>query len=150
MTAVQQAKGARVLVVEDDERFGRALCRHLRVLQLDPILARTATDARLSAASKSLDAAIVDIKLPDLNGFTLASELRCADPHLPIMILTASRARRDINRAQRMRMTIGCKPADDAMLRTFQDDVRATRRVLDTVASIQGVRPPAVARRGLA
>jgi dihydropteroate synthase len=29
-------------------------------------------------------------------------------------------------------------------------DVRATRRVLDMVASIQGARPPAVARRGLA
>ncbi len=29
-------------------------------------------------------------------------------------------------------------------------DVRATRRVLDTVASIRGIRPPAVARRGLA
>jgi dihydropteroate synthase len=29
-------------------------------------------------------------------------------------------------------------------------DVRATRRTLDTVASIQGTRPPAVARRGLA
>jgi dihydropteroate synthase len=29
-------------------------------------------------------------------------------------------------------------------------DVRATRRVLDTVAAIQGSRPPAVARRGLA
>jgi dihydropteroate synthase len=29
-------------------------------------------------------------------------------------------------------------------------DVRATRRVLDMVASIRGVRPPAVARRGLA
>jgi dihydropteroate synthase len=29
-------------------------------------------------------------------------------------------------------------------------DVRATRRVLDTVASIRGTRPPAVARRGLA
>jgi dihydropteroate synthase len=29
-------------------------------------------------------------------------------------------------------------------------DVRATRRVLDMVASIQGTRPPAVARRGLA
>ena len=29
-------------------------------------------------------------------------------------------------------------------------DVRATRRVLDTVATIKGLRPPAVARRGLA
>jgi dihydropteroate synthase len=29
-------------------------------------------------------------------------------------------------------------------------DVRATRRVLDTVASIRGTRPPALARRGLA
>jgi dihydropteroate synthase len=29
-------------------------------------------------------------------------------------------------------------------------DVRATRRVLDMVASVQGTRPPAVARRGLA
>jgi dihydropteroate synthase len=29
-------------------------------------------------------------------------------------------------------------------------DVRATRRVLDTVASVRGTRPPAVARRGLA
>jgi dihydropteroate synthase len=29
-------------------------------------------------------------------------------------------------------------------------DVRATRRVLDTVASIRGTRPPSVARRGLA
>jgi dihydropteroate synthase len=29
-------------------------------------------------------------------------------------------------------------------------DVRATRRVLDMVASIRGTRPPAVARRGLA
>jgi dihydropteroate synthase len=29
-------------------------------------------------------------------------------------------------------------------------DVRATRRVLDTVAAIRGTRPPAVARRGLA
>jgi dihydropteroate synthase len=29
-------------------------------------------------------------------------------------------------------------------------DVQATRRVLDTVASIRGSRPPAVARRALA
>src|SRR5919197_1194461 len=35
-----------------------------------------------------------------------------------------------------------------AMFRTH--DVRATREVLDMVASIRGTRPPAVARRGLA
>jgi len=46
-------------------------------------------EGRAALALEEVDVAVVDVFLPDGNGVELVRELRQADPHLPIVILTA-------------------------------------------------------------
>lgn len=79
--------GARVLIVDDDARF-RALARTLLEAQGCEVVAEAADRAEALAASRhvSPDAALVDIGLPDTNGFTLARELISDTPGLQVLL----------------------------------------------------------------
>ena len=83
----------RVLLVEDHAAFRQALTD---VLNMQPDLevvgrAGSLAEGRTAAAAlvEEVDVAVVDVFLPDGNGVELVRELRQADPHLPIVILTA-------------------------------------------------------------
>ena len=79
-----------LLVVEDDERLRRAL---RRLLEADRHVVELAQDGgtalELADATDGIDAVILDIGLPDINGFEVARRLRTADEDLAIIMLTA-------------------------------------------------------------
>lgn len=81
----------RVILVEDHAAFRDALTS---LLNMQPDLevvghAGSLAEGRAALALEEVDVAVVDVFLPDGNGVELVRELRQADPHLPIVILTA-------------------------------------------------------------
>ena len=82
----------RVLLVEDHAAFHEALTT---LLNMEPDLevvgrASSLAEGRSAAAAlvEEVDVAVVDVFLPDGNGVELVRELRRADPHVLIVILT--------------------------------------------------------------
>jgi len=79
----------RLLVVEDDDRLSDLLQRGLKAqgYAVDP--ASTAEDARWLATENEYDGLVVDVGLPDGDGYGLVADLRTAGRWMPILMLTA-------------------------------------------------------------
>ncbi|HJQ58110.1 MAG TPA: response regulator, partial [Vineibacter sp.] len=82
----------RILVVEDEAVVQLALTEALRDLgfSVEPVGTAGAALERLHELGGAIDAAIVDIGLPDRSGDTLTVELRQRHVGLPIIIATGS------------------------------------------------------------
>jgi len=81
----------RVLLVEDHAAFHEALTTLLNVEPDLEVVGRAGSLAEGRAATTALeevDVAVVDAFLPDGNGVELVRELRHADPHVVIVLLT--------------------------------------------------------------
>jgi len=81
--------GARILVVDDEPSITDALCTALRYEGFDARNAGTARAVRGVMQSFTPDLIVLDVMLPDTDGFTLARELRADGHDIPIIFLTA-------------------------------------------------------------
>lgn len=92
----------KILVVDDHPLILEALHHVLRQLdqRMDLFDARTAEDGRALVAEHS-DAGLLllDLTLPDADGFTVLEELRTEYPSIPVVVLSASDRREDVLRA---------------------------------------------------
>jgi two-component system response regulator QseB len=79
----------KILLVEDDLALGKALHRSLQQHSFDCVWVRRLQDARAQLAEFDAKAVILDINLPDGEGFSLLAELRAARLSLPVIIMTA-------------------------------------------------------------
>jgi two-component system, OmpR family, response regulator len=84
----------RVLVVDDEENIGALLSATLRLTGFEVEVARDAAEALRAAARFEPDLVILDVMLPDMDGFEVAKRLRAARD-LPVLFLTARDAVRD-------------------------------------------------------
>jgi DNA-binding NarL/FixJ family response regulator len=86
---------ARVLIVDDHAPF-RSLARRLLVAGGFQVVGEAADGADALAAARDLapDVVLLDVQLPDLDGFALAEELT-GRHGAPIVVLVSSRARLD-------------------------------------------------------
>jgi len=80
---------ARVLIVEDETRIASFLVKGLRSHGFASEVVGTAEEGLARALSGDFAIVILDIGLPDRDGFWLLSELRRRDQALPVVILTA-------------------------------------------------------------
>ena len=78
----------RVLVCDDEQQILRALRVILRDAGFEAVPAETAEEALDLAAVQSLDAAIIDLVLPDIDGVALCARLR-EWSEMPIIVLSA-------------------------------------------------------------
>ena len=112
-----------VLIVEDDELTARAVSRLVQSLGLTPCVApgaRAALD-KLGEA-EHLRALVVDLRLPDGDGFWVAEAARRRTAALPIVILTGAMSTDAVNHSFRLGAQYLCKPLapqDIASLRLF-------------------------------
>ena len=78
----------RVLLVEDEESIVAPFVRALARNGFDPVVARTAAEARTAARDLAPDVVLLDIALPDGDGRDVCRELR-RESDVPIIMLTA-------------------------------------------------------------
>ena len=80
----------RILLVEDERRFLKSLNKYLTDNGFAVDCAETGAEAIDLIWSNSYDLAIIDINLPDKNGFQLCEEIQgSVAEHLPIIMATA-------------------------------------------------------------
>jgi len=79
----------RLLVVEDEPTLGRSVKRGLEADGFSVDLAETGTDGLWRAREGAYDAIVLDIMLPEMNGYEVCRHLRTEDIWTPILMLTA-------------------------------------------------------------
>ena len=103
----------RVLVVEDETNIRDMIALNLRHAGMEVVEAESAEAALpLLAQKPGCDAAILDVMLPGMNGFSLCETIRRTDQQIGIIILSAKGQEQDKIRG----LSIG---ADDYMTKPF-------------------------------
>jgi len=78
----------RVLMIEDDQGLSAMVAEYLEPLGLRVTTSPTAADGLRLLGRDAFDALILDVMLPDLDGFEVCRRVR-ADHDIPILMLTA-------------------------------------------------------------
>jgi len=90
-------KKLNILLAEDDENLGQLLYRYLQNKGFAVTLARTGKAAyeKYTGNKTQFDFLIFDVMMPEMDGFTLAKEIRELDKQIPILFLTAKALKED-------------------------------------------------------
>ncbi|CAB4886555.1 unannotated protein [freshwater metagenome] len=87
---------ARLVVVEDDDSIRELLAAGLRFAHYDVRTVANGGDALQMLSDGKTDLVILDVNLPDVDGFEVCRRLRAAGDDVPIVFLTARRETDDL------------------------------------------------------
>lgn len=79
----------KLLLIEDERRMAEALCELLRREAYGVDCCYDGKSGLLAAQSGIYDIIILDVMLPEMNGFQVVKELRQSGIHTPVLMLTA-------------------------------------------------------------
>jgi two-component system, OmpR family, response regulator len=79
----------RVLVVEDEVKIARAIRRGLEHEGYATDVATTGQDAIHQATEHDYDAVVLDVKIPEPDGFAVCRQMRARNRWAPVLMLTA-------------------------------------------------------------
>ena len=88
--------GIRILLAEDDRNLGILLKNYLTARNYETALYINGIQALDGFRNKSFDLCILDIMMPEMDGLTLAGEIRLSRPEMPLIFLTAKNQQEDI------------------------------------------------------
>ncbi|MBI4769837.1 MAG: response regulator [Chloroflexi bacterium] len=97
ISPVSGSSGKRILIVEDDLDLADMLNAYFRVQGYEVLTANWGEDAITAAHDSQPDLVVLDIRLPDIDGYEVARRLRAhrRTERLPIIFLTERRDRTD-------------------------------------------------------
>ncbi len=107
---------SKVLLVEDDTNFGIVLKNYL---ELNDLIVELCRDGILGLAAfrrEKFDICLLDVMMPNMDGFTLAEEIRNVDPDVPLFFLSAKSMKDDILNGYKL-------GADDYITKPFDSEV---------------------------
>lgn len=84
-----QQPEAKLLVVDDEPNIRELLSTSLRFAGFDVTAAANGREALAAVERDEPDLAVLDVMLPDMDGFTVTRKLRAAGRHFPVVFLTA-------------------------------------------------------------
>lgn len=85
----------RILYVEDDTFLSYVTKDNLELKGYEIILCKDGEEAIESFSENEFDLCILDVMLPEIDGFTLAKHIRQLDEHIPILFLSAKSMKED-------------------------------------------------------
>jgi len=106
----------RVLLCEDDTNLGMVLKNYLELNDYEVVLER---DGRLGLAAfqrEKFDICLLDVMMPNMDGFKLGEEIRDLDPDMPLFFLSAKTMKEDIIQGYKL-------GADDYISKPFDSEV---------------------------
>lgn len=89
-------KNTLVLLAEDDSNLGNLLRNYLTAKNYETMLYENGSLALQAFSSGNFGLCILDIMMPEMDGLTLAKEIRLKDPNVPIIFLTAKNQKEDV------------------------------------------------------
>ena len=92
----------RILVVEDDNGTRRLMEDILADSGYEPVPARDGLEALRIMEHRHIDLIVMDVMMPNMDGYTLTRQLREADYTLPILMVTARAAQADKRKGFRL------------------------------------------------
>ena len=113
---MEEAKKYKILLCEDDTNLGMVLKYYLELTDYDVTLER---DGRLGLAAfqrEKFDICLLDVMMPNMDGFTLAEAIRDVDPDMPLFFLSAKTMKEDIIQGYKL-------GADDYITKPFDSEV---------------------------
>jgi len=86
-----------IVIIEDEIDLGNVISEYLKLRGFSVLWFKTATEALVYYSANRLDnkLVIIDIQLPDMNGFDLASEMVKINASQPFFFLTAHNEKQD-------------------------------------------------------
>jgi two-component system OmpR family response regulator len=115
---------ARLLVVEDEPNIRELLATSLRFAGFEVLTAANGAEAVKLATTESPDLVVLDVMLPDVDGFTVTRKIRETGRHVPIVFVPA----RDSTDDKIKGLTVG---GDDYVTKPFSlDEVVARIRAV--------------------
>ena len=109
-------KKPKILLCEDDTNLGMVLKNYLELNDYDVTLER---DGRLGLAAfqrEKFDICLLDVMMPNMDGFTVAEEIRDVDPDMPLFFISAKTMKEDIIQGYKL-------GADDYITKPFDSEV---------------------------
>jgi len=110
----------KLLLAEDDIDFGNILSQYLSMSGFEVTLARNGREAWEMFHDSQPDICVLDIMMPEMDGFTLAEKLRAKDPGIPFIFLTAKSLREDMVKGLKL-------GADDYITKPFDPEMLLLR-----------------------
>ncbi|MBU8893603.1 MAG: response regulator transcription factor [Bacteroidales bacterium] len=105
-----------IFLVEDDENFGSVLKSYLEMNDFTVSWTKDGAKAIQNFSLQKFDICILDIMLPNVDGFSIAKKIKELNPEIPTIFLTAKTLKEDILTGFR----IG---ADDYITKPFDSEV---------------------------
>jgi two-component system response regulator AtoC len=81
-------KAQKILLVDDEEKFLNSIAERLKLLGFDPLKASSGRQALQFAKNNRIDMAIVDLKMPDMDGLVTITKLKEIYSDLRSVLLT--------------------------------------------------------------
>jgi DNA-binding response OmpR family regulator len=110
----------KVLLAEDDRDFGNILTQYVTISGFEVTLGRDGKEAWDLFNKNKFDICVLDIMMPEMDGFTLGEKIKEINPDIPLIFLTAKSLKEDIVRG----LKIG---ADDYITKPFDPEVLILR-----------------------
>lgn len=105
----------KILLAEDDKNLALILKSYLTAKGCPTVVFHNGSEVLKSFERENFDFIILDVILPELDGYLVAEEIRRIDKNIPIMFLTAKSMRSEVSRG----FEVG---ADDYVLKPFSMD----------------------------
>lgn len=86
----------RILLVEDDPSLGYLLSEYLGMKSFDVLWVKNGFEALKQMESRIFDLAILDVMMPDMDGFTLAKKMQDQHNDIPFLFLTSRSMKIDV------------------------------------------------------
>ena len=106
----------KILLVEDDTNFGQVLRNYLELHDFVVELVRDGILGLAAFRREKFDICLLDVMMPNMDGFTLAEEIRNVDPDVPLFFLSAKSMKDDIMKGYKL-------GADDYITKPFDSDI---------------------------
>ena len=128
-----------VLIVEDEEGLLEGLAHNFRYEGYEVLTARTGPEGLKAALKQKPDLVVLDIMLPEKDGFTVLKELRQRHREMPVLVITARNFEADVLKG----FDLG---ADDYLTKPFRlpELLARAKRLIQRGPSAGGAPPTTV------
>jgi DNA-binding NtrC family response regulator len=124
----------KILLVDDEENFLNSIAQRLRILGFDPLKATNGRQALELARNTRIDLAIVDLKMPDMDGLVTLTKLKEIYPELRSVLLTGHGS----EKVQQATEALKADYFEKDQMESFWNFVKGSNRSGNTIV----VRPP--------